>query len=51
MKPTLDGLQTAADLKLLESALIERYGSDVAAKITSGNALRLLRDHWRGAPD
>jgi microsomal dipeptidase-like Zn-dependent dipeptidase len=51
VKPTLAGLQTAEDLHLLESALIERYGPDVAAKITTGNALRLLRGYWRGAPD
>jgi membrane dipeptidase len=47
IKPTLAGLETAADLSALETALVERYGSDDAERITSGNALRLLRTYWR----
>jgi microsomal dipeptidase-like Zn-dependent dipeptidase len=50
IKPTLAGLESAADLAPLEAALIERYGTADAALITSDNALRLLRAYWRGAP-
>lgn len=49
IKPTLAGLESAADLASLEAALIERYGAADAGLITSGNALRLLRGYWRGA--
>ena len=47
IKPTLAGLETAADLSALETALIERYGAADAELITSGNVLRLLRSYWR----
>jgi microsomal dipeptidase-like Zn-dependent dipeptidase len=46
IKPTLGGLQTPADLGPLEARLFERYGDD-AELITSGNALRVLRELWR----
>jgi microsomal dipeptidase-like Zn-dependent dipeptidase len=46
IKPTLAGLEHPGRLRHLEEALVERYGSDVAAQITSDNALRLLRSHW-----
>ncbi|HEX2126290.1 MAG TPA: membrane dipeptidase [Thermoleophilaceae bacterium] len=46
IKPTMGGLETPADLRLLEARLAERYGDD-AALITSGNALRVLRELWR----
>jgi microsomal dipeptidase-like Zn-dependent dipeptidase len=47
IKPTLTGLDTAADLAALETALAERYGEADSELITSGNALRLLRSYWR----
>jgi microsomal dipeptidase-like Zn-dependent dipeptidase len=50
VKPTLAGLEDAGHLARLDAALAERYGPDDAALIASGNVLRLLRDHWRGAP-
>jgi microsomal dipeptidase-like Zn-dependent dipeptidase len=50
IKPTLGGLESSADLAQLDSALHERYGDEIADAITSGNALRLLRGYWRGAP-
>lgn len=49
IKPTLAGLGDAADMARLEAALVERYGTEDAGRIASGNVLRLLRGHWRGA--
>jgi microsomal dipeptidase-like Zn-dependent dipeptidase len=49
IKPTLAGLQTMADMKPLEQALIARYGAADAELLASGNALRLLRTGWGGA--
>jgi microsomal dipeptidase-like Zn-dependent dipeptidase len=46
IKPTLAGLQTMADMKPLERALIERYGATEGELIASGNALRVLRSGW-----
>jgi microsomal dipeptidase-like Zn-dependent dipeptidase len=46
IKPTLAGLQTMADMKPLEQALIARYGDADAELIASGNALRNLRTGW-----
>jgi microsomal dipeptidase-like Zn-dependent dipeptidase len=46
VKPTMGGLETPADLGRLEARLAERYGDD-AELITSGNALRVLRELWR----
>lgn len=46
IKPTMGGLETPADLRRLEARLAERYGDD-AELITSGNALRVLRELWR----
>lgn len=47
IKPTLAGLEDAAEMSKLERALDERYGPETAAKIASGNLLRLLRSYWR----
>jgi microsomal dipeptidase-like Zn-dependent dipeptidase len=46
IKPTMGGLETPADLLRLEARLTDRYGDD-AELITSGNALRVLRELWR----
>jgi microsomal dipeptidase-like Zn-dependent dipeptidase len=46
IRPTMGGLETAADLARLESALREHYGDDAAERIASGNALRVLRALW-----
>jgi microsomal dipeptidase-like Zn-dependent dipeptidase len=46
IKPSMGGLQTSADLNLLEQALRERYGDENAEKMTFGNALRVLRTLW-----
>jgi microsomal dipeptidase-like Zn-dependent dipeptidase len=46
IKPTLHGLQSAADLALLKPRLEERYGRDDAELLLSGNVLRVLRGHW-----
>ena len=43
VKPTLAGLGTSRDLKALPEALAARYGEDVAQRIASGNALRVLK--------
>ena len=47
IKPTLAGLGDAARLAALRRALAERYGEPDAELIASGNALRMLRSHWR----
>jgi microsomal dipeptidase-like Zn-dependent dipeptidase len=49
IKPTLARLETAADLRRVEEALIGRYGPEDAELIASGNVLRLARTYWRGA--
>jgi microsomal dipeptidase-like Zn-dependent dipeptidase len=46
IRPTMGGLETAADLGRLEHALRAHYGDDVAGRITSGNAVRVLRALW-----
>jgi microsomal dipeptidase-like Zn-dependent dipeptidase len=50
IKPTLAGLGDASRLGALPRALAERYGEPDAELIASGNALRLLRTHWRVDP-
>ena len=47
IKPTLTGLESAADLKRLERELRRRYGDADADLITSANALRVLRRLWQ----
>ena len=49
IKPTLAGLEDAGGLAALRRALADRYGEADAELIASGNALRLLRSHWRSA--
>jgi microsomal dipeptidase-like Zn-dependent dipeptidase len=46
IKPTMGGLEKMSDLALLDTALRERYGDEATDKITSGNALRVLRNLW-----
>lgn len=46
IKPSMGGLETAADLRLLEEALRKRYGDEDAELMASGNALRVLRTLW-----
>jgi microsomal dipeptidase-like Zn-dependent dipeptidase len=46
VKPTLPGLQSMADMKPLEAALVEAYGPADAASICSENILRPLRSYW-----
>jgi microsomal dipeptidase-like Zn-dependent dipeptidase len=46
IKPTMGGLQTMADLKLLELALIERYDEKIVEKMMWKNALRVLETLW-----
>jgi microsomal dipeptidase-like Zn-dependent dipeptidase len=50
IKPTLSEIETATDLVRVEDALLDRYGDDDGELIASGNALRVLRAGWRGAP-
>jgi microsomal dipeptidase-like Zn-dependent dipeptidase len=47
IKPTMSGLESSADLKLLEQMLRERYGDADAELITSGNSVRVLRQLWQ----
>jgi membrane dipeptidase len=47
VKPMMGGIETPAALEGLEERLAERYGSEDAERITSGNAIRVLRELWR----
>lgn len=51
IKPSMGGLATSSDLRLLEAALRERYGDEKAELMTSGNALRVLRTVWPAPAD
>jgi microsomal dipeptidase-like Zn-dependent dipeptidase len=46
IKPTMGGLEKMSDLALLDTALRDRYGNEATEKMTSGNALRVLRKLW-----
>jgi microsomal dipeptidase-like Zn-dependent dipeptidase len=46
IRPTMAGLESAADLARLEDALRERYATEDAEAIVCGNALRVLRAGW-----
>jgi microsomal dipeptidase-like Zn-dependent dipeptidase len=46
IKPTVKGLEHAGRLRDLEAALVGRYGTEIAAKVCSENALRMLRANW-----
>jgi microsomal dipeptidase-like Zn-dependent dipeptidase len=46
IKPTMGGLEKMSDLTLLDTALRKRYGDEATEKMTSGNALRVLRKLW-----
>jgi membrane dipeptidase len=50
IKPALPGLEHMGHMRSLQDALTERYGRNDAEKISSGNALRVLRSAWRAAP-
>jgi microsomal dipeptidase-like Zn-dependent dipeptidase len=52
IKPTMSGLETMADLKLLEEALRKRYGDENAERMMWSNALGVLQTLWprSGAP-
>ena len=45
IKPTMGGLESAADLASLERELTSKYHGDARA-IASGNVLRVLRKVW-----
>jgi microsomal dipeptidase-like Zn-dependent dipeptidase len=47
IKPALPGLEHEGRMKALADALTARYGRTRAEKFCSGNALALLRRHWR----
>lgn len=47
IRPTLAGLDDCSAMARVESALVERYGSEDGERIASGNVLRLLRTYWR----
>lgn len=46
IKPTMGGLDKMSDLAALDAALREKYGDEATDKMTSGNALRVLRRLW-----
>ena len=46
IKPALPGLQHMGRMAELQRALASHYGDEVAEKISSGNALRVLRAQW-----
>jgi microsomal dipeptidase-like Zn-dependent dipeptidase len=47
IKPALPGLEHMGRMRAFQDALERRYGTGDAAKIASGNALRVLRQAWR----
>jgi microsomal dipeptidase-like Zn-dependent dipeptidase len=47
IKPTLHGLQTAADLRILRDLLAPRVAHDDLDAILFGNVMRVLRAGWR----
>lgn len=47
IKPMLTGLEHMGRMRDLAAALEDRYGAEVARKITGENALRVLRAGWR----
>jgi microsomal dipeptidase-like Zn-dependent dipeptidase len=52
IKPTMAGIEHCGDLRKLQDALREHLAASPGAveKVTHGNALRVLRAGWRGAP-
>ncbi len=46
IKPTVGGVTTAADLRLVEDGLREHYGDEIAEQVTWKNALRVLETIW-----
>jgi len=47
IKPALPGLEHMGLMRTFQRSLQERYGAADAEKISSGNALRVLRSAWR----
>jgi microsomal dipeptidase-like Zn-dependent dipeptidase len=47
IKPALPGLEHMGRMGALQSALVGRYGAEDAERMSSGNALRVLRAGWR----
>jgi microsomal dipeptidase-like Zn-dependent dipeptidase len=47
IKPALPGLEHMGHMRALQDALERRYGAQDAEKISSANALRVLRHAWR----
>jgi microsomal dipeptidase-like Zn-dependent dipeptidase len=50
IKPALPGLEHMGRMRSLQESLRERYGAENAERISSGNALRVLRSAWRASP-
>lgn len=46
IKPTMGGIETMADMAVLERAVVDRYGAQDGEALCSGNALRVLRAAW-----
>lgn len=46
IKPALPGLEDMSRMAALQHALHSRYGHEDGEKICSGNALRVLEQHW-----
>lgn len=47
IKPTLPGFEKPQAFAEIEARLIDRYGTDIAERICSGNAMRVLRQVWQ----
>lgn len=47
IKPTLPGFQRPLAFAEIEDRLTTQYGAEIAAKICSGNAMRVLRQVWQ----
>ena len=49
IKPTMGGIESAADMARLSRGLERHYGEETAHKICFENALRVLHAGWGGA--
>jgi microsomal dipeptidase-like Zn-dependent dipeptidase len=47
IKPTLPGFERPQAFAKIEARLTDEYGTDIAEKICSGNAMRVLRQVWQ----
>jgi membrane dipeptidase len=50
IKPTMGGIESAADLAQLRAGLVGRYGAEVVERMAFANALGVVKKAWQGRP-